>query len=165
MTSEPAPPADSDASPTADEGLNLAWRRLMVLFHSKRDELFQLMRDHNLTPPHGLALGSLAMGPRRMRDLADEMNCDASYITAIVDRLEDEGLAVRTADPTDRRVKVIALTPRGLEVGAAITAVFATPPPQLQGLTAAERAEFGRLIAKVAPHDDSPFHPFGTARP
>ena len=40
------------------------------------------------------------------------MNCDASYITAMVDDLERAGYAERRAGPADRRVKTIALTPK-----------------------------------------------------
>ena len=51
--------------------------------------------------------------PRPMRDLAVAMNCDASYVTAMVDDLERAGYAERLPAPADRRVKTVALTPRG----------------------------------------------------
>jgi DNA-binding MarR family transcriptional regulator len=41
------------------------------------------------------------------------MGCDASNITGIVDRLEAKELVVRTADPGDRRVKLIERTRAG----------------------------------------------------
>ena len=46
-----------------------------------------------------------------MGDLARDLNCDRSYVTAIVDDLERAGLAERRVAPEDRRVKTIALTP------------------------------------------------------
>jgi DNA-binding MarR family transcriptional regulator len=48
-----------------------------------------------------------------MRALAREWRCDASTATWIVDRLEGKGLAERRAHATDRRVKLVVLTPRG----------------------------------------------------
>ena len=51
--------------------------------------------------------------PTSMRRFADRMGCDASNITGIVDRLEAKELVVRTADPGDRRVKLIERTRAG----------------------------------------------------
>jgi DNA-binding MarR family transcriptional regulator len=51
--------------------------------------------------------------PTSMRRFADRMGCDASNITGIVDRLEAKELVVRTADPSDRRVKLIERTRAG----------------------------------------------------
>lgn len=48
-----------------------------------------------------------------MRRLADQMNCEASNLTGLVDRLESRGLVVRQAYPEDRRVKCVALTEEG----------------------------------------------------
>ena len=48
-----------------------------------------------------------------MRDLAQAMNCDASYVTAVVDDLERAGYANRRTAPADRRVKTVVLTAAG----------------------------------------------------
>jgi DNA-binding MarR family transcriptional regulator len=81
------------------------WQRMMSLFFSRRDALFAELSKLALTPPHGHALMSLRHGPIRMRDLADAMACDASYVTAVADRLEELSLAVRRNASDDRRAR------------------------------------------------------------
>ena len=56
--------------------------------------------------------------PRAMHALAQAMGCEASNITGLADRLERRGLVERIADDTDRRVKLLTLTPDGLEAPA-----------------------------------------------
>lgn len=48
-----------------------------------------------------------------MRQLAAALDYDASNLSALVDRLERRGAVQRQADPADRRVKALALTPEG----------------------------------------------------
>ncbi len=52
-------------------------------------------------------------GPSPMRRLAEQMNCEASNLTGLVDRLEMRGLVERRADPVDRRIRQLALTEEG----------------------------------------------------
>jgi DNA-binding MarR family transcriptional regulator len=54
--------------------------------------------------------------PVPMSELADALHCDNSNVTGIVDRLEDRGLVERRSATHDRRVKMLAVTPRGAEV-------------------------------------------------
>ena len=48
-----------------------------------------------------------------MSELAGAMRCDASYITSIVDRLEERGYVERRPAAHDRRVKELAVTEAG----------------------------------------------------
>jgi DNA-binding MarR family transcriptional regulator len=52
-------------------------------------------------------------GPSPMRRLAEQMDCEASNLTGLVDRLEARGLVERRPDPADRRVRLLALTSEG----------------------------------------------------
>ena len=126
----------------------------MTLFASARDEMFAILLRHELTPPHGFALTMLHEGPLRMRDMADRMTCDASYITSVVDRLEETGLAERRASDTDRRVKEIALTRAGERVALEVRRAMTSPPAVIERLTAAERRTLASLLAKVVPDDE-----------
>jgi DNA-binding MarR family transcriptional regulator len=47
-----------------------------------------------------------------------------SNVTGIVDRMERDGLVVRIADPSDRRVKRIRMTPRGRRLFKAADAAY-----------------------------------------
>ena len=48
-----------------------------------------------------------------MREVATYLACNSSNLTGITDRLEDRKLVQRTADPNDRRIKLLVLTPEG----------------------------------------------------
>jgi DNA-binding MarR family transcriptional regulator len=54
-----------------------------------------------------------AEAPLPLRDLAERASCVRSNITQLMDRLEQDGLVRRQADPADRRGVLAALTPAG----------------------------------------------------
>ena len=56
-----------------------------------------------LAKQDGVSMGEMARG----------IGCDPSYITALVDDLDERGLARREPAPYDRRVKIIVLTDAG----------------------------------------------------
>ncbi len=51
--------------------------------------------------------------PLSMGALAELLDCDASTVTSLADRLERLELVERRLDPSDRRVKILGLTPSG----------------------------------------------------
>jgi DNA-binding MarR family transcriptional regulator len=91
--------------------------------------------------------------PRAMRDLADTWACDASYVTALIDDLEERGFAERRPHPTDRRVKTVVLTTKGAEIRDLVTARLWEPPAAFSSLTAAEQRQLRDLLRKVARAD------------
>jgi len=134
----------------SDQRLNETWARLMGLFMSRRDVLFAALGELGLTPPHGVALMALLHGgPARMRDMAEHMACDASYITVVADRLEELGLAERRNAVDDRRAKELALTPNGERVAARLRAILADPPDSMRALSPAEQTQLERLARKL----------------
>lgn len=48
-----------------------------------------------------------------MSAIGAELWCDVSNVTGLVARLEEQGLVVRSIDPSDQRVKRVQLTERG----------------------------------------------------
>jgi DNA-binding MarR family transcriptional regulator len=73
--------------------------------------------------------------PSPMSSLAGHMGCDASNVTGIADRLEARGL-IRRETGTDRRIKLLALTPDGEKVRAQgtdhpLTTAGQSPPGRL----------------------------------
>jgi DNA-binding MarR family transcriptional regulator len=115
--------------------------RLMAGFTMERvqsGEHFALLRELGLTPGHLKVLAIIRPDePRPMGVMADVMRCDASQLTWLVDRLEERGLVERRAMPNDRRVRTIALTPRGVEVRRQLLARLFEPPSELLALDAA----------------------------
>src|SRR5918994_7654299 len=56
--------------------------------------------EHGLSVAQACVLGRLT-DPRGMRELADELGCDASNVTQIIARLESRDLVRRRTHPTD----------------------------------------------------------------
>ena len=88
--------------------------------------------------------------PRSMGELARELNCDRSYVTAIVDDLERAGLAERRVAAEDRRVKTIALTSDGSQALRTVRDSLMSPPSELSTLTVAQQRTLATLVRKAA---------------
>jgi DNA-binding MarR family transcriptional regulator len=48
--------------------------------------------------------------------VGDDVGLDPSQVVALVDELESRGLVARTADPNDRRNKLVVATKRGRDL-------------------------------------------------
>src|ERR1700726_3665025 len=60
----------------------------------------------------------LNKGPLTISEIQDKVLLASGSMTAAVDRLEKLGLVVRKASPTDRRARVVELTPQGKRLAA-----------------------------------------------
>jgi len=88
----------------------------------------------------------LHKGPLTITDIQAKVLLASGSMTAAVDRLERKGLVVRRATPSDRRAKVLELTPEGkrvveaafrrhaVELAAAMAILNATEKRRLYGL-------------------------------
>jgi DNA-binding MarR family transcriptional regulator len=84
-----------------------------------------------------------------MGDMARSIGCDPSYITALVDDLDERGLAHRQPAPYDRRVKIVVLTRAGRALAKQIDAILSVPPAAFGALTQAELRQLRDLLDKV----------------
>ena len=64
--------------------------------------------------PHDLLAMFKLEGVLSMKELAQHMGCDASFITSVADTLERRGFARREPSQRDRRVKNLVLTEEGI---------------------------------------------------
>src|SRR5215475_5144620 len=106
-------------SPMATSDAEAVWQAVLALVYEgeAKNRLHQAATTVELPPRVAWALLFIAKrDPCPMRELVQYFSCDASYVTALVDALEGQDLAVRLADALDRRAKSVALTVRGLEV-------------------------------------------------
>ena len=104
----------------------------------------------DLSPPQLKALLSLEPGHAQpMRVLADTWRCDASWVTGIVDGLEERGYALRRPHATDRRIKVVEITELGAKARAAALERLHEPPQSLDNLTADEQRTLRDLLKKA----------------
>ena len=112
-------------------------------FHGTADEL-------GLTLPMLKALLELEPGSGlSMRSLAEMWNCDASFVTVVVDGLEHRGLVERQVADYDRRIKTVELTQEGVASRErALDAVYA-PRAGFLALTASEQETLARLLRKM----------------
>ena len=92
----------------------------------------------------------LHKGPLPVNVIGRKVILTSGSITAAVDRLEVRGLVVRRAHPTDRRARVVHLTPLGKKL---ITSVFAEHERNMEraasALTHSERVTVIQLLKKL----------------
>jgi DNA-binding MarR family transcriptional regulator len=87
--------------------------------------------------------------PLSMRKLAARLQCDNSYVTSVVDALEERGLARREGHPTDRRVKVIVLTEAGRTLARRAHDIASRPPASFAALSDNDMGTLCRLLRKL----------------
>lgn len=87
--------------------------------------------------------------PVTMKDLGQRLRCDPSFVTMIADALEQRGLAKREASSTDRRIKNLVLTERGLELKATLDQETLCVMPWADALNEEEREQFLGLVRKL----------------
>jgi DNA-binding MarR family transcriptional regulator len=138
------------AQPTDDAARVWAMMRDFVELHSPRHRLRQMLGD-------GLGKGRtkvqvllmLGEGPRSLSDIAEAQRIDKPYATALVDQLEQLGLAVRAADPDDRRRKVVTLTGAGRSAVGVVREIIDEPPAALSGLSPQELSQLAAALGRL----------------
>jgi len=131
---------------------NDTWRRMTDLFHSRKAQVMAIAAAHHLNPGAMNALLFIEPGqPCSMRTLADAWKCDASNVTWLVDRLEEHGLAERRPHPSDRRVRTVALTRKGMRMRAQIESKLHEAPATFHDLTAEEVTTLNQILRKLSP--------------
>jgi DNA-binding MarR family transcriptional regulator len=134
----------------ADRALREAWRQLAPPFTGWRTRLYEVSRDLSLSPGAVTALLCVDPdNPRPMRDLAAMLDCDASYVTGVVDDLEKAGYAERRVAPEDRRVKAVGLTADGVRARAVAEGALAAPPAKLLALPAKDRRALVEILQRA----------------
>ncbi|KRE67775.1 hypothetical protein ASG92_14175 [Arthrobacter sp. Soil736] len=94
----------------------------------------------------------LLHNPAPMRELADHLACDRSYITSLADQLEERGLVARTQGE-DRRVKLLALTEAGQNLRDQISGAVAEQSLVMRKLTDAQRHALAPLLERLLDGD------------
>lgn len=92
----------------------------------------------------------LHKGPMLVNDIGRRIDLTSGSITTAIDRLEERGLVLRSADAADRRARRVSLTRSGR---ALITRIFEKHKASLEqaahGLTRAERVTLIGLLKKL----------------
>jgi DNA-binding MarR family transcriptional regulator len=102
-----------DANVLATEAVMNTLRTADMLF----DQIGRLLRPLNVSAAGGLVLGILRdHGPMSPSVLGDRLIVTRATVTGLLDSLEGRGFVARSANATDRRSLVVAITPTGLTV-------------------------------------------------
>lgn len=125
------------------------WRMSDVMRHMFARRISAL----GLTPPLAFIL-KLLDEPRPMRYLADELLFDPSYVTSLVDTLETKGLAERRSDPSDRRVKLVAMTEAGVAVRQQLQIGMCSGLPGIHSLSDDDRVALATLLMQAVAATD-----------
>ncbi|EFL26407.1 putative MarR-family transcriptional regulator [Streptomyces himastatinicus ATCC 53653] len=133
---------------------------IVARYHEEYEEA---AAKHALTGAQARVLGLLSRGPTPMRRIAQQLKCEPSNVTGIVDRLESRGLAERRLDPADRRVKLAAATETGRETAERLRGSLDFAREPLAGLSADERTVLRDLLQRMLgvtpqPESSAPGH-------
>lgn len=123
-----------------------------LFFSAENQDTFLGVADElGLSPPMVKALLELEPGEGQpMRSLAADWGCDASFVTVIVDGLEEQGYAHRRVAPHDRRVKTVELTEEGVAAREwALDAIYGARSG-FWDLAPDEREILAKLLRKLA---------------
>src|SRR6202047_1429364 len=132
-----------------------AWALLLQLaFERVHAHFAAVVAELDLAPVQARALHELDVEPPiSMRELAERLKSDPSNVTGLIDRLEARGLVERRADPTDRRIKGLALTTVGARMRERLFARLYSAPRSLADLSARDqrilRDILQRILAKM----------------
>jgi len=118
-----------------------------------RVDLDQRILDEGIGVTPGEArvlLHAARAGEVRQNVLADRMGLEAMTLSTYVDRLEERGLVQRLPDPSDRRAKLVRLTPAASDaLDAIMRATAAVRQRAREGLNDQEWAVLKELLRKV----------------
>lgn len=86
--------------------------------HVLSTELTAELAGLGITPRSSCVLASALTGEHTQIQLADMCGLDKTTMVVTVDELEKAGLVERQTSPTDRRARIIVVTPQGREMSA-----------------------------------------------
>lgn len=136
----------TDLRPDASAGYMTNWAaRLFARAMDRRIEHLGLSSGH-LPVIFALADGSSLS----QKALTEAAAIEQPTMAATLKRMEKAGLVIRTADPADRRISQVRLTPSALELADEVQqAVAEVNAAALASLSPAERQTYLRLLKAV----------------
>jgi DNA-binding MarR family transcriptional regulator len=151
----PGPGAASDtaasdrAAPDPDAPARI-WRNLGAMVLEQNEGRKKITEALGMSFFRAKALRRIAARPSSMSELATRLSTDRPYLTLVVDDLEKRGLVERRQHPTDRRCKIVSVTPAGQAAADLANAILGTPHPALAALPPEDLAALDRIAAALA---------------
>jgi DNA-binding MarR family transcriptional regulator len=108
-------------------------------------------RGSDLTPVQYTVLAAVCTHPMiEQGELADVVGYDRATVGGVIDRLEKKALVKRNLSPSDRRVRLLAISPAGTALLKRLApAILEAQDVVLAPLDERERAELARLLGKL----------------
>jgi len=135
------------------------WLKLLKLTGALETEVRRRLREgHDTTLPRFDVMAALARHPDglKMSELSGYLKVSNGNVTGIVDRLTDEGLALRVAVPQDKRAQLARLTAQGHKVFEALAEQHEQWINELLGdLSRRRTAELMELLESLEPDKNS----------
>ena len=105
----------------------------------------------NFASSHGNILFQLSVNEKMtMGDLAEKINRDKSTTTVLVRKLEAAGFLTGSSDPSDKRSRIIFLTPKGKQFNKTAKALSEELLSTFyKDFTDEEKSTFLRLLLKI----------------
>jgi DNA-binding MarR family transcriptional regulator len=133
--------------PHADE----AWRMMAAVVIDNRDAWRRAVIETTGLPFSRVrVLRRLAKRSMTAKQIAQAATMDAPATTVAINDLEDRGLVVREADPTNRRCKLVSLTDEGRAVVANIDGLEDPAPSPFAALSQSELKTLKAILAKLS---------------
>ena len=140
--------------------MNDCWELLFDLLMAERARFPAIAAEFDLSPTQVHVLRLLEPGKAiPMGRLAGGLGCDASNITGVVDRLEARGLVQRQAAERDRRVKVLVVTERGLDLRRRLLLRMSEPPEPIRRLSTADQRALAQILRRALTQAQPPSTP------
>jgi DNA-binding MarR family transcriptional regulator len=154
---DPAPAAELELelAPAADLAA-LTWRTMRSLVLDSNDKREAVTAALGMSYVRAKALRQLMHGPMSMRGLAKRLATDASYTSIVVEDLAARGLVVRTADPQDRRAKIVTISADGLLAAQTAEEIIGEPPPAFAALATSELSDLLRVLRRLEALSERP---------
>jgi DNA-binding MarR family transcriptional regulator len=126
------------------------WVRLLESHNLILGEIRRRLADAATLPRFDLLANLEREDGQTLASLSRRMLVTAGNLTGLVDRAERDGVVARRADPRDRRVSRVFLTPKGRALVTSLLPAHAGHVTALlAGLDASERRELRRLLGKL----------------
>ncbi|WP_029113003.1 MarR family winged helix-turn-helix transcriptional regulator [Mycobacterium sp. URHB0044] len=133
-------------NPRADE----VWRAMAAVVFDNRDAWKRdVIETSGLPFSRVRVLRRLARRSMTAKQIAEAATMDAPATTVALNDLEDRGLIVRTADPSNRRCKLVSLTDEGRKMVARIDEVDDPAPRAFTALSEPELRALEAILAKL----------------
>jgi len=131
-------------------GAQQLWAAVIESFAGWEQRATEAAEAVGLSPVSAWALVQLdPEHPISQKELAARLKCNPSTVVDPTDRLEEAGLVNRQPRPSDRRVNVLVLTPKGKKIREHLIERLFEPPVAFRKLPARDQARFRAVILEA----------------